>query len=188
MATEHQIAANRRNARKSSGPRSTAGKRRASRNALRHGLTAQTVFNADRAGKAERLAREIAGVTDDGLVLEYGRAAAVAELDLAQIRRVKIALIERIMELGALENPIMQLNGPQMWRYLQSLYGGKPFVLPDNAATMPAGEPERSVEAVRRALPELRKLARYERAAASRRDKAIYHMIARKVCLDNLQV
>jgi len=39
MASERQIAANRRNARKSSGPHSGAGKKRASRNAYRHGLT-----------------------------------------------------------------------------------------------------------------------------------------------------
>ena len=39
MASERQIAANRRNARKSTGPRSGAGRKRASRNAYRHGLT-----------------------------------------------------------------------------------------------------------------------------------------------------
>jgi hypothetical protein len=38
MATEAQIEANRRNAQKSSGPRTTAGKARVSRNAARHGL------------------------------------------------------------------------------------------------------------------------------------------------------
>jgi hypothetical protein len=39
MASEGQIAANRRNARKSTGPRSSGGRKRASRNAYRHGLT-----------------------------------------------------------------------------------------------------------------------------------------------------
>jgi len=38
MATEKQIAANRANARLSTGPRTIAGKQRASRNAYRHGL------------------------------------------------------------------------------------------------------------------------------------------------------
>ena len=37
---------------------------------------------------------------------------------------------------------------------------------------MPATEPERSVEAVRRALPELLKLERYEQRAAARRERS----------------
>ncbi len=44
MASERQIAANRQNAQKSTGPRTCAGKRRSRRNALRHGLTAETVL------------------------------------------------------------------------------------------------------------------------------------------------
>ena len=38
MATQKQIAANRENAKKSTGPRTDAGKHRVSRNGLRHGL------------------------------------------------------------------------------------------------------------------------------------------------------
>jgi len=44
MATEKQIAANRRNAQKSTGPRTPAGKARASLNNLRHGLRAGTLI------------------------------------------------------------------------------------------------------------------------------------------------
>jgi hypothetical protein len=40
MATDKQIAANRRNAEKSTGPRTPAGKARCARNALKHGLAA----------------------------------------------------------------------------------------------------------------------------------------------------
>jgi hypothetical protein len=43
MTSLKQIEANRRNAQKSTGPRSETGKQRASLNALRHGLTAETV-------------------------------------------------------------------------------------------------------------------------------------------------
>src|ERR1039457_6801574 len=43
MATKRQIAANRRNARKSSGPKTPQGKATASMNALRHGLHARKV-------------------------------------------------------------------------------------------------------------------------------------------------
>src|SRR4030095_13893428 len=44
MTSLKQTDPNRRNALKSTGPRSEEGKQRASRNALRHGLTAETVL------------------------------------------------------------------------------------------------------------------------------------------------
>lgn len=47
MTTELRISANRRNAAKSTGPKTTAGKHRASGNALRHGLTSQGSANTD---------------------------------------------------------------------------------------------------------------------------------------------
>ena len=46
MTSFKQIAANRRNALKSTGPRTEDGKLRSRQNALRHGLTAQTVITA----------------------------------------------------------------------------------------------------------------------------------------------
>ncbi len=45
MASEKQIAANRQNASSSTGPRTEYGKRRSRRNAIRHGLTAETVID-----------------------------------------------------------------------------------------------------------------------------------------------
>jgi len=46
MATQAQIQANRLNAEKSTGPRTADGKRKASQNALKHGLLAQTMVIA----------------------------------------------------------------------------------------------------------------------------------------------
>ena len=47
MASDAQTAANRRNARKSTGPRTAGGKAASSRNALRHGLTARAPLVLD---------------------------------------------------------------------------------------------------------------------------------------------
>ena len=46
MTSDRQIEANRRNALKSTGPKTEAGKRTSRCNAVRHGLTAETVLSA----------------------------------------------------------------------------------------------------------------------------------------------
>jgi hypothetical protein len=175
MASERQIAANRRNARKSTGPRSGAGKKRASRNAYRHGLTLSITSSAVVAKQLDNLVRKIAGNAEDAMVLERARAIAQAELELARVRRAKVALIERACTFGELEPPQVLSSVTQIIRFVNALDRGRPF-LPkpfDSSATMPSQEPDRSAEAVRRVLPELRKLDRYERRAAVRRHRAV---------------
>ena len=76
MATERQIAANRRNAGKSTGPRSGAAKKRASRNAYRHGLSLSLTSSAAIAKRLDALARKIAGNRKNEIILERARAAA----------------------------------------------------------------------------------------------------------------
>ena len=173
MASEGQIAANRRNARKSTGPRSGAGKNRSSRNAYRYGLTLSITSSAAYAKQLDRLVREIAGNTEDPILLERARAVAQAELALARVRRVKVALIERASAFGELDPP--QLTVAQMIRVLNAFGGGRRIVPKpiDASATMPSQEPYRSAEAIRRVLPELRRLDRYERRAAVRRHRAV---------------
>ena len=73
MSSERKIAANRRNAGKSTGPRSRAAKRRTRRNSYRHGLTAGVTSSAERTKRIERLARKIAGNTTDAVVLDRAR-------------------------------------------------------------------------------------------------------------------
>jgi hypothetical protein len=66
---------------------------RSSRNAYRHGLSASINSSAGSAKQLNKLARKIAGRTLDPILIEHARAAAQAELDLAHVRRVKVALI-----------------------------------------------------------------------------------------------
>jgi hypothetical protein len=185
MASERQIAANRRNARKSTGPRSGAGKKRASGNAYRHGLTMSITSTAAYAKQLDNLVRKIAGDTEDAIILERARAVAQAELDLARVRQAKVAVIERASAFGALDPPRVPSS---VTRIIRLLSRGR-FILPkpiDAAATMPPHEPERSAEAVRRVLPELRKLNRYERRAAARRDRAVLNLTGTAKFCNNL--
>jgi hypothetical protein len=190
MASERQIAANRRNAGKSTGPRSPAGRKRASTNAYRHGLAARFVPNPEFAVAVERLAHEIAGNSDSLIVLAHARSAAEATLELDRVRCIKVALIQRVAALGALHSAhpitdqshdrgIGRARGLAWTRHplienfdLLAARFKQPMQI-EPPAPLPAHEPARSAEALRRVLPELCKLERYERRAVSRRDRAL---------------
>jgi hypothetical protein len=196
VASEQQIAANRRNARKSTGPRSGAGRKRASRNAYRHGLTLSITSSAAVAKQLDKLLRKIAGNSEDPISLERARALAQAELDLARVRQAKIALIERASAFGELDPPRPpRVTVSQALRVLKALVrnrgapieDGVTFPDPiDSSATIPSQEPYRSAEAIRRVLPELRKLDRYEHRAAGRRDQAVRALMVESVSTDYL--
>jgi hypothetical protein len=131
--------------------------------------------------------KRFAGRGADVITLEIGRSVAGAKFELAQIRRIKVALIARMSEFGEFEvsNPLG--TSRQIKRILNLIDRGLPFSLTVPAQpSMPSSEPERSTDAMRRALPELVKLDRYERRATAKRDRASRQIIARKVLLDNL--
>jgi hypothetical protein len=158
MASERQIAANRLNARKSTGPLSRAGKRRASGNAYRHGLASSRNPDAATATKLDQLAHEIAGDSQSEVILELARSAAEAHFDLARARLACQGLINRVFVDGTVDPIADQL-------------AKKP------AERMPTLPSERTAEAIRRALPELVKLNRYEVRAGSRRNRAVKEII-----------
>src|SRR5262249_11462820 len=184
MASERQIAANRRNARKSTGPRSGAGKKRASGNAYRHGLTLSITSTAAYAKQLDKLARKIAGDTKDAITLERAREIAQAELDLARVRRARGALIARAAAFGELGPP--ELTPAGLNRFIRAVLRGRDIEPIDASAAMPSQEPDRSAEAIRRVLPDLRKLDRYERRAAAQRDRAVRGLHGRRDSMNNL--
>jgi hypothetical protein len=81
MTSDRKIAANQKNATKSTGPKSALGKRRTRRNALRHGLSIGLGDDAAVVAEADLLAKSLPFVEEGGrnsLVLQL----AEAELDL----------------------------------------------------------------------------------------------------------
>ena len=87
MTTERQKAANRQNARSSTGPRSAEGKARASKNASRHGLTARLLVNDILAWFRLILDDPEAGEDPDGPLQEAALDLAAAETRLALARQ-----------------------------------------------------------------------------------------------------
>jgi hypothetical protein len=180
MASVSQIAANRRNCGKSTGPRSSAAKMRSSRNAHRHGLTLDLAASPAFSKQIAELARKIVGKTENVFVLQSARAVAEAMLDLARVRQAKAALVARAYAFGELDRPELFRTVGQIARFFKGRDRGR-LVVPriiDAAASMPTDEGSRSAEAMRRVLPELLKLDRYERHASVQRDRAVRDIIA----------
>src|SRR5438477_10647578 len=87
MATERQIAANRANTRKSTGPKTAAGRLKSNRNALRHGLSLPLRLDMETYGKADAIARAL---TRDQTDQEHVLAAT----ELAQAQRIRTVQID----------------------------------------------------------------------------------------------
>ena len=93
MASPQRIAANRRNARRSTGPRTATGKARAKRNAWQHGLAARLPCTDAVGSDVERLALAIAGPDPDPCRLHFANIAANAQLELRRIHAVRLSLL-----------------------------------------------------------------------------------------------
>ena len=95
MASEKQIAANRANAKKSTGPKSVAGKERSSRNSIKHGLSGLTTRSSPAAARnAIVAALGIEEVTEKQLMAAVDFASAQSEL--LQIQAVRAAQWSRV--------------------------------------------------------------------------------------------
>ena len=85
MTSLKQIAANRRNALKSTGPITAQGKARVSRNALRHGLSISANRASVGSADVEELALLLVGDAASRTEIDLARAVAAAQLDLDRI-------------------------------------------------------------------------------------------------------
>ena len=150
--------ANRDNSRKSTGPKTVRGKARASRNALRHGLTAARVGDALVSAEAVRMA-EATGFKDmSRRQFEQLLIIVKCDVELERIAATRVAIFER--ELARLA------AAPQHRQDHPELQHGPAQLVRDE------------VVAFNRAIPALWMLDRYERRALSRRRRAIDNFVA----------
>ena len=100
MATENQIFANRLNAKKSTGPKTAKGKLRSRENAIRHGLTAETIIGVlENAHDYEAF--------EAAIVLEYQPQTTVAHELVARLA----SLLWRLRRATAIESGLFQIQG-----------------------------------------------------------------------------
>ena len=163
MTSETKRAANRRDAVRSTGPRSAAGKKRASQNALRHGLAISLRHDAATRAEIERMAKLICGDGASRLKHELALVIAESEIVLQRARMARVAIIERARNAA-------HVRGDQ----------GQPRVHPGRGARTdaPATAAPTDIEALRQALPQLARLERYARRAFLRGDRAARRLAA----------
>jgi hypothetical protein len=95
MATPDQIAANRRNARGSTGPRTAAGKRTAAaNNALRHSVIASIGSDPAMSAAVVQMTAALAGGNASPLLRALVTPIAEAQVDLLRIRNARAKLID----------------------------------------------------------------------------------------------
>ena len=159
MSTLKQIAANQRNGRRSRGPRTAAGKARASRNARRHGLTRINGDNPDFAPRIWAIACAICPDSSNPLLLEQALIIGETTCVLSAVQAEQMVQAQRRLEQ-------QHSNGDGM---------------------PPCCGPHGELEATDMPVPALERLYRYERRALSRRNRAVAKFIgvARQHALSN---
>ena len=176
MASDRQIAANRRNAKRSSGPKTAAGKKRVSRNASRHGLSSAMPGNSEEANRIRELADALGGDTSDPLIAERAIALAQAKRMLERVAQANMEMIKRVYAQGCVDKPPPHLFSKIEIFDDRSVCTHRPGVrVPKSLKVhprLPADEPRRTTQAISRSLPVLTDLARYQRRAAVLFDRA----------------
>ena len=95
MTSDRQLIANRRNAQKSTGPVSVSGKRRSRQNALRHGLAIDIGRDPSLGADIDNLAHILSRARGEPSVTSTSQDAAVAEMDLLRIRKIRTSIFDR---------------------------------------------------------------------------------------------
>jgi hypothetical protein len=144
MKTEARNTANRRNAARSTGPRTADGKVKASGNSRRHGLTANIFKDPNWTVEVDRLARAFTPAGADPVLREEIRTMAGTMMDVMRVEAVRTNLWNARLHRSAQLGP------------------------PSNDPAAEARVRKREAAACLAILPHLLSLVRYERRGLSR--------------------
>ena len=190
MTSPRRHAANRRNARNSTGPRSQRGKARAALNAVTHGLSGRPALDAKSREAVETLARAFAGEdADHPRVLELACQAAEAQIHLARVKKVRSRVWEEAGRDATISDrgKLFCLTNPSpAWPYpkqLASLVCSIEKRWPNHFKAPFETDLERHMAVIELASKRLSRLVRYERSAANGRDRALRELERMKASL-----
>jgi hypothetical protein len=173
LTSERKIRANRGNARASTGPRTTRGRTRAARNALRHALSLPVCSIPALSEEVETLAGEIAGPGANAETQELARRVAEAQIDL---RRVRYARHQFLSDTLSKEYYGSYANLRKKLKVLRALLRPNPPDMSMETLKFATSTPRGSEKLATILSEEAKKLLamdRYERRALARRKFAI---------------
>ena len=185
ISSKRKSASNQRNAQNSTGPRSESGKATSSMNALKHGLSAQPLYDPHTLSRIDDLARDFAGENQENAkIFAQARAAAEAQI---MVERVALARAQVWMETATSKaitdrGQFKNFNSRSGMKYFRTVTGFPaagfkqlaPYLFSEPFET----EVEEQAEVLRIASKKLLKLIRYERRAANQRNKALRKLAA----------
>jgi hypothetical protein len=99
LVSDRKLKANKRNASRSTGPRTLGGKLRSRNNALRHGLAIRIDIDPAAAQNIERLACILARFSNGCLANEHARTVAECYFDMQRIHAARTVVLQRLGEL-----------------------------------------------------------------------------------------
>lgn len=174
MTSAKKIAANRVNARASTGPKTAGGKARAAANARRHGLSLSVLDLPGFSGELSELAKTLAGANENLERRLCAKALAAAQLDLVRVRSARNDALLRAYTDPGYTSPSMERTGADLLWIIKNREKSDnlPPKIERKFEFPPVGDAKLTT-IIFDLIKTLTALDRYERRALSRRKFAI---------------
>jgi len=118
MASSSQIKANRKNALRSTGPKTKLGKENIAKNALKYGLSLGPVFNSRDLVRIDQLAAALTGDSKNSDQMELAFELAKVQFECDRIRSARLLIIQNILKKERLGPSIIEQVGFRQTRGL----------------------------------------------------------------------
>ena len=176
MTSARKVRTNRANARASSGPKTSAGRARSARNALRHGLNVPIADLEVFSPEVERLAEAISPQPGDAQLERHVRLVAEAQIDMHRVRQARHRfLADKLGQRDYQKLSTVWLKKELLRRNLLGRMTGVPLFqgLIDRVSQFPEGA-EKFALILQQESGQLALFDRYENRARRRRNCAIH--------------